>query len=128
MNQVATVFEFTSYAFEPAKKRAVFHYKTEFSNKDPIFWTETIILPSIPDTGHISKEALQKLLESLHIILGISYYKFYCATNVKIPYTLSKQEADFWNTVYKKGLGEFFYKNNLDPKISPKFPAHRKFS
>ncbi|MEK7124391.1 MAG: UDP-N-acetylmuramoyl-L-alanine--D-glutamate ligase, partial [Patescibacteria group bacterium] len=37
-------------------------------------------------------------------------------------YNLSKQEADFWNIVYKKGLGEFFYRNNLDPKISPLFP------
>ncbi len=114
-----TIFEFTSYQFEPEKKRAVFRYKTEFSDAEPMLWTESIIFPRVPDTKDIPK----KLLESLHLILGISYWKFHCATNVKIPYVLSKKEADFWNTVYKKGLGEFFYKNNLDPSISPEFKS-----
>ena len=121
MQAKATVFEFTFYSFDPAKKRAVFNYKTEFSDREPLTFTETILLPKAPATD-IPKELLEILLQSLHIILGISYYKFYCATNVKLPYALSKQESDFWNTVYKKGLGEFFYKNNLPPKISPKFP------
>ncbi|HLD70263.1 MAG TPA: Mur ligase family protein [Negativicutes bacterium] len=131
MDAKATFFEFSSYIFEPKKKRAVFTYKTEFSDgREPIIWTETIALPKAP-----LHDVPQKLLESLHIMLGISYWKFYCATplsgvkvrsadrqNIKLPYHLSKMEADFWNTVYKKGLGEFFYKNNLDPKVSPKFP------
>lgn len=122
MKSEATNFEFTSYKFEPDKKRIVFRYKTEFKDKNPLLFTETILLPKIPNVKSIPSEAIKKLLESLHIMLGISYYKFYCATKVKLHYDLSKREADFWNTVYKKGLGEFFYKNNLDPKISPKFP------
>jgi UDP-N-acetylmuramoylalanine--D-glutamate ligase len=116
-----SVFEFVSYELQPAQRRAVFHYKTILEDKT-IDWAETIIFPQAPDKK-IPKELVQKLLESLHIILGVSYWKFYCATDVKIPYQLTKEEANFWNIVYKKGLGEFFYKNNLDPKISPKFPA-----
>ncbi len=145
MNQKTTVFEFTSYQFEPLKKRIIFNYKTKFSDAEPIIWTEMILLPAVPDLKDISKELIEKLLQSLHIILGVSYWKFYpvkfsksdiflkakqfdwlnCATSIKMPYALSKKEADFWSTVYKKGLGEFFYKNNLDPKISPKF-IHKK--
>ncbi len=133
MDSKATVFEFTSYSFDPAKKLAVFNYKTEFSDRESLTFTETILLPKTPATD-IPKELLEKLLQSLHIILGISYYKFYCgpaeranpaqrgATKVKLPYALSKGEAEFWNIVYKKGLGDFFYKNNLNPKISPQFP------
>lgn len=122
----ATVFEFTSYDWDPEKKRVVFTYKTEFTDgREPIIWTECIVLPSTPDVKNIPQGLIGNLLQSLHIVLGISYYKFYCATDVKLPYTLSKQEADFWNVVYKKGLGEFFYKNNLDPKISPKFPYQK---
>lgn len=116
-----TVFEFTSYKFEPDKKRIFFNYKTEFVGQKPLFFTETIILPKVPKIDDIPKELISKLLGSLHIILGISYYKSYCATKVILNYSLSKKEADFWNTVYKNGLGEFFYKNNLNPKISPKF-------
>ena len=122
MQSKATIFEFTSYKFEPAKKRITFNYRTIFEGKDPLIFTETIILPKVPNLDTTPKEAVNKLLESLHIILGISYYKFYCATKVTLPYGLSKKEADFWNIIYKNGLGEFFYVNKLEPNISPKFP------
>lgn len=140
MQPKATVFSFTYYKFEPEKKRILFHYKMEFEDKNPLFFTETILLPKIPRLNTIPKNLVKKLLEDLHIILGISYYKLYCApklafgkpgsrsqsdlgtTKITIPYALSKKEAEFWSTVYKKGLGEFFYKNNLDPKVSPIFP------
>jgi len=122
MHSKATFFEFTSYKFEPNKKRVVFNYKTEFLGKKPLFFTETIILPKVPNLKETPKELIKKSLESLHIILGISYYKLYCATEIRLQYEISKDESDFWNTVYKKGLGEFFYKNNLNPIISPKFP------
>ena len=122
MNLKATIFEFTSYKFIPSQKRILFNYKTEFKVGEPIFFTETIILPEIPNLKEIPPGLLDKILQGLHLVLGVSYFKCYCATKVKINYLLSKNESNFWNTVYKKGLGEFFYRNNLDPKISPKFP------
>lgn len=123
-------FEFASYEFNPQEGRAVFNYKTEFDGREPILWKEEIVLPEISqdilnelqNKNSTTSLAVEKLLQSLHIILGISYYKFYCATNIKLNYNLAKQEAGFWNIVYKKGLGEFFYRNKLDPKISPVFP------
>jgi len=117
-------FEFTSYEFKPENGRVIFNYKTEFENKEPILWTETIVLPSalgLLDLKDIPKNQLEKILQSLHIILGISYYKFYCATNIKLPYQLNKNESAFWKAIYKNGLGEFFYRNNLNLKISSKF-------
>ena len=120
MERKATVFEFTSYKFEPKKKRAVFRYKTHFKDNSSIIFSETIVLPEKPLKSS-DPTAVKEMLKALHIMLGISYYKLYCATNIKLPYELSKKEAYFWNTVYKKGLGEFFFRNNLDPAISPKF-------
>ncbi|OGZ73662.1 MAG: UDP-N-acetylmuramoylalanine--D-glutamate ligase [Candidatus Staskawiczbacteria bacterium RIFCSPLOWO2_01_FULL_40_39] len=123
MTKKAVFFEFTSYTFEPGKKRILFNYKTEFNDGTSLLFTETVLLPAIPKMGGLPKGLIDSLLKSLHIILGISYYKFYCATKVRLPYALSKKEADFWNTVYSKGLGEFFYNNKLDPKrFSPQFP------
>lgn len=121
MDKKPTIFEFSSYKFKPEKKRVSFSYKQEFENSKPIIFSETIILPKIPDLSHIPQGFLEKLFQGLHLVLGISYYKFYCAAIVRHNYRLAKQEADFWNTIYKKGLGEFFYRNNLNPKISPKF-------
>ncbi|MBI2054355.1 MAG: UDP-N-acetylmuramoyl-L-alanine--D-glutamate ligase [Candidatus Staskawiczbacteria bacterium] len=124
-NLKPTVFEFVSYKFEPRKKRIFFNYKQRFKNNSPIFFIETIILPKAVDFKEIPDGFLNKIFESLHLMLGISYYKFYCPPAVAIAKagaTLSEKEAEFWNTVYEKGLGEFFYRNKLDPGISPKFP------
>jgi UDP-N-acetylmuramoylalanine--D-glutamate ligase len=130
---MADIFEFTSYKFEPNKKRILFNYKQEFTDKDPIFYTETIVLPEPVNTNEVQEELLKKLLEGLHLIIGVSYYKFYCAclaggqaTKVKLPYALSKKEAEFWNTIYQDGLGEFYFRNKLNPKKSPKFPYDSK--
>jgi UDP-N-acetylmuramoylalanine--D-glutamate ligase len=68
---------------------------------------------------------LPKFLEPLHLMLGISYYKIYVPPKIKIPYLLTKDQADFWNTVYRKGLGEFLYSNALDPKRIATFPWSR---
>ena len=46
----------------------------------------------------------------------------YCSPKIKTFFKLSQKEAQFWNTVYRKGLGEFLYKNKLDPKKLAKFP------
>ena len=118
----ATSFEYTSYNFEPKKKKITFTYKINFINQTPLIFKEKIILPKIPFLEKIPMSLLDNLLQSVHIILGISYYKLYCPSQVKLNKLLSKQQADFWNIVYKKGLGEFFYKNKINPKNSPKFP------
>ena len=48
MEPKPTIFEFTSYKFEPEKKRIFFNYKQEFAGKEPLIFTETIILPEMP--------------------------------------------------------------------------------
>ena len=93
--------------------------------KDPIIFTETIILPEAIDASKISEKLLSKLLEGLHLIAGVSYYKFYCATKFNFPYQFSKKEADFWNIIYRDGLGEFYFRNKLDPNKSPKFSYNK---
>ncbi|MBU2505043.1 MAG: UDP-N-acetylmuramoyl-L-alanine--D-glutamate ligase, partial [Candidatus Omnitrophica bacterium] len=118
-------FEYSSYIFEPEKKKIRFNYKTEFRNKKPITFTENIILPKVPSLRKIPKELLENLLHSLHIMLGISYYKLYCPPKIKLNRYLDKDQAKFWNIVYQKGLDDFFYHNKIDPKDSPRFPFDR---
>lgn len=126
MDTKPTIFEFSSYKFEPEKKRIFFNYKQKFKGKELINFTETLVLPEAPDLTGLPKGLVDKILQGVHLILGISYYKFYCATKVKLNYSLSKKESDFWNIIYKKGLGEFYYRNKLDPRISPKFYYSKK--
>jgi len=57
------------------------------------------------------------------LILGISYWKTYCPREIIIESNfLTKKQADFWNIIYTKGLGEFFYKNKIDFRGRVKFP------
>jgi hypothetical protein len=116
MEQNDVAFVFDSYSVSSDKKMIQFSYKYQGFK-----FVEKIILPEvIPDS--VNQELLTKVLENLHLILGISYFKMYCPKNLTIPYSLTKDQSDFWNTVYTKGLGEFFYKNQINFKNLINFP------
>lgn len=116
----AKTFLFRGYNFDAKSLKITFDYRIDFFDRTPLNFTENLILPKA--SKNISPEALRKFLEPLHLILGISYYKLYFPPKVILPFKLSKEQADFWNTVYRKGLGEFLYRNKLDPKKIAKFP------
>ena len=120
MKPKAKNFHFIGYKFDAKDGKTVFNYRAEFYNQDSLDFSETVILPKIPH--NLKEESIRKILESLLIVLGISYYKLYCPPRITMPFLLSKDQADFWDTVYRKGLGEFLYKNKLDPKKLAKFP------
>lgn len=64
------------------------------------------------------------LLQQLHVLLGMSYWKTRVPKILELPnQTLSRKDAEFWNTVYTKGLGEFFYKNKIDFRGLIQFPS-----
>ncbi|HRN71070.1 MAG TPA: hypothetical protein PLS49_07880 [Candidatus Woesebacteria bacterium] len=116
-----STFEFVSYQFDRTNQHILFNYALVIAEKR-IEFTETLILPKL-QTGEISEQILDQLLYSLHIMLGISYWKLYCPKNILIhTKPLTKDQATFWNTVYAKGLGEFFYKNKIDFKNLVVFP------
>jgi len=46
----------------------------------------------------------------------------YCPKKIDIPYSLTQEQASFWNTVYTKGLGEFFFINKIDFRGLINFP------
>lgn len=117
-------FEFVSYDFKPAQRRVYFNYKINFISGKPLMFTETIILPRIPKV--VPQALLRNLLSSLHLVLGLSYYKLYCPKRVIHPYKLTPEQANFFTMVYRKGLGEFYYLNKLDPSDSPVFASDTK--
>ncbi|MEK9156113.1 MAG: UDP-N-acetylmuramoyl-L-alanine--D-glutamate ligase [Patescibacteria group bacterium] len=120
-----TVFEFTSYEFNPKKKRIFFNYRIKFKNRRSLEFRETILLPCVPKLRNIPKPVLDSALQATHIILGTSYFKLYCPPKIKLSYLLSPEQAEFWNTVYKRGFGEFLYQNEIDPASLPKFPSDK---
>src|SRR3989344_5880519 len=116
----AKLFRFSGYNIYAKSSKIVFKYSIEFYNQEPINFSETIILPHA--SGNLKKKDIHNFLEPLSLILGISYYKLYFSPKIEIFCKLSKEEAEFWNVVYRKGLGEFLYRNKLNPNKLAKFP------
>ena len=93
-----------------------------YSLDDELKFTETIQLPKL-STINYQLSTIQPTLFALHLIGGTSYYKTCCPKNIEVRSgTLTKDQADFWNTVYTKGLAEFFYRNGIDSTDLIQFP------
>ncbi len=127
MKRIAQEFEFVSYKWNAKKRQAVFKYKIIFKNNAPLEFTSTLVFPR-PVKVKTDKTTLNKLLRGLHLMLGISYYKLYASKKIKLNEPISKEQAEFFNIVYRKGLGEFFFDNNLNPKTIAKFPYEIKIN
>lgn len=114
MDSQAKLFEFSAYRFDKAKKELNFDYQIIFAKGNILNFKETITLPTSLPIPDVPAKLLEALLQSLHLILGINYWKLFCPKNIEIkPFSLNKNQARFWETVYTKGLGEFFYRNNI---------------
>lgn len=113
-------FIFSSYSYNAGAGTATFIY--EFEN-GPEF---TEILKFQPTSRNVNDQLLDQIMFNLHLALGISYWKIYCPAQIKVESgLLDKRQASFWNIVYTQGLGEFFFKNNIDFRGLINFPFHK---
>lgn len=109
-------FIFDSYAFHPNEGRIELNYAFD----DALKFQEVILLPA--DMPLLGRE-IDELLFMLHLIGGASYFKAFLPKKMEIRSgTLNEEHARFWTTVYEKGLGEFFFKNKIDPHGVINFP------
>lgn len=122
MSNEQLIFEFSAYYFDVKQKEALFVYRILDGDQELHIFEETLFF-STEMQESVSAQALDNLLHMVHLMLGISYWKLYCPSQMRIlTRPLSKPQADFWNTVYTKGLGEFFYKNQINFQNLVKFP------
>lgn len=119
-------FKFSSYRLDPENREVFFNYEIGFTNKKPVSFTEKLFFPKPFYLGSVPSELLDNILSDLHIMLGISYYKMYCPPKIMMTRGISREQSAFWNIVYKKGLGEFFFRNKINPKNLINFPYSRK--
>ena len=121
MNTKDTTFVFKGYDAQIRGGEIRFFYELN-RGLERTYFSETLRFPQ-PEGTLLPTEVLTPLLDSLLLILGISYWKLYCPKHIELPaLRLSPEQAAFWNTVYTKGLGEFFYKNKLDYRGLVSFP------
>lgn len=116
------MFTFEGYTIDLKRGKAAFKFTVQHGAEKHEF-TEKLIFPPVSNT-EILEKLLTVVLDSIMLILGISYWKLYSPHVIQLPtIQLTKEQASFWNTVYTKGLGEFFYKNKIDFRGLVKFPS-----
>lgn len=114
-------FIFDSYSFDWETGEAVFRYAFD----DKIAFEEVITYNLTGVTQEqINVELFDRVLFMTHLMLGVSYWKLYCPSQMQINTgTLTQAQADFWTNVYEKGFGEFYYKNQIDWHGLVNFPV-----
>ena len=70
---------------------------------------------------------LDRAIQGLFLMAGVSYYKTYLPPEIVVEKgQLDQVTADFFSKTYQRGLGEFFYINQLDPHSAVTFPVTTK--
>lgn len=118
-----TKFIFDSFRVDKKTNTIFFLYSFDNGLK----FTETLSLGEAKINWQKNKDLINKTLFNLHLVLGVGYYKAYCPKNIIINSgSLNFVEAKFWNKLYTKGLGEFFYKNKINYHNLINFPFQNK--
>ncbi|WP_065868144.1 UDP-N-acetyl-alpha-D-muramoyl-L-alanyl-L-glutamate epimerase [Stenotrophomonas nitritireducens] len=92
--------------------------------------TETVTVPGAPfQLDGDRAAAVQRALQLLHLIAGVSYYKAAVPAQVSIDsYAIDAATAALVETVYFNGLGEFAYRNGLNLRDRFKLPVTESLS
>lgn len=126
--QKASRFIFRDYIADHNTSTISFRYAIEFADKKTDEYVEVLHIPGVTTEmwGSVPETLVDQVLKNLHLALGMSYWKMHCAKEISLEGSeLTQKEADFWNTVYTKGMGEFFYRNKIDFRGLVNFPVNK---
>ncbi len=107
------------HSYDPETAKVELKYDLESES-----FTESYHLPECCTGG--DPEVVERLVGTLHVLAGVSYYKTSLPRDVEIEHPVSPADAAFFTTVYEKGLGELFFKNKIDPKGIVSIKANMK--
>jgi hypothetical protein len=109
-------FVLKHYTFDAASKTLTLIYGYD----DALTFTETFRFDF--DFVEYSEEALDRAVQQLFFVAGTSYYKAFMAPEISVEQgQIDQVLADFLKQTYQRGLGEFFYVNNLSPNTDIPF-------
>lgn len=110
-------FIFENYHFDRDSRILTLSYSMD----DVLPFTETYRFDF--DFVDYDPVALDRACQLLFFIAGVSYFKAYVPPQIVVRTgEIDESLAGFLSEVYQKGLGEFFYVNQLDPRQAIAFP------
>jgi hypothetical protein len=114
-----STFRFVGWRFDEATATATLAYALD----DAISFEERIELPAgAPPLDATRAAALDAVLELLHLVAGVSYYKAAAPSRLAVETgPLSPRRARLLTDVYVQGLGEYAYRNQIDVAARVRF-------
>lgn len=109
------VYESFAWSLAGDSLKAVFQFKAE---PDLSFQPE-ITIHSIKSSrvDSLSRECLDNLVFHLGLVEVLSYWKATCSPQILIQAgSLSDEQVEWWRDLLLKGMGEYFFVNNIDFK------------
>lgn len=112
------LFIFLDRGFDPATGLVRLRYQL-----DGLVLEENFELPPVVVSAR-TRFAVEAALDLLHWVAGISYWKAACPARIEFAGTApSKAQADWLSSLYRHGLAEFAFRNQLDPDRFAAFPG-----
>ena len=102
----AKSFTFDTYKINTKRSVITFTYKVELGYGIKKTFTDKLSFPAISKDQweKIPKDALEPALQALLIMVGINYWCAFPTKNIRINgFTLSREQAQFWNSLYLNG-------------------------
>lgn len=111
-------FIFEDYAFDSVAKVLTLRYGYD----EELEFTETFRFDF--EFAEYDPAALDAAIEHLFFVAGVSYYKAFVAPEIVVAKgQIDEKLKQFLDQTYRRGLGEFFYVNKLDPRTAVTFPV-----
>ncbi len=109
-----THHEFVYSSFETKFNKKYLAVKFNFHLKPDIKFEPSLQIP-LPGKIDLSRREINNFVFNLGMVEMISYWKAACPSRLIIKAgKLSEAQIDWWHDLLIKGLGEFFYKNDID--------------
>lgn len=113
-------FRFISHRYDASEQCLYLEYGFDQTHH----FCEEIRFPGARCLNPAEALAFHKVCQHLHLVAGISYYKAALPRNIQIETAaIDANTAQFLETLYLHGLGEFAYRNGLDLQDRLHFPA-----
>lgn len=113
----AKSFTFDTYTVDAARSTVTFTYRVEFKSGRVRTYNDKLFFEGVaPELWEkVPKAVLESTLQALLLMIGINYWSVLPTNNIRIEgFTLTREQASFWDSLYLNGLGEFWYFNKID--------------
>lgn len=115
-------FEYTSFSLDQHTGTIRCGYRL-VGPVSTIKFTEQFVLGAVEggDWAGPRRETMRRVAELLWLAAGVSYYKAAAPAVVSVPVPLSEAQQVWLEALYREGLGEFAFDNDIDLSARPYF-------